>query len=340
MLLYWMLPGQAARAREWVRGGATQQGRTPPVVASYVRVALGHGASRRLREEEASIAPSTRPMQAVGCVNPAGAKAIGVGVAVKARPATRRFIRLPRSFPPRGGHDACIADLPRAAARVLSWPCCAAARRTFKELEIVVVRHELAILRRQHGRPKLDPGDRVFLAAASRLLARGALELLARHAGHAATLAPPAGREAWTYARRRPRPPCGRRRAQSAGARARARESALGLSADRRRAHGLWGQRLSDHRAQARGPSAPRTHRRQGRSVLARAPAVSGSEHRLRLLHRRDLTLRRIYVPFFIELGSRRVHLAGVAENPGGAWVTRQARHVAWSLPQRATAAR
>jgi len=52
------------------------------------------------------------------------------------------------------------------------------------------------------------------------------------------------------------------------------------------------------------------------------------------------VTLRRIYVPFFIELGSRRVHLAGVAENPGGAWVTRQARHVAWSLPQRATPAR
>jgi putative transposase len=34
------------------------------------------------------------------------------------------------------------------------------------------------------------------------------------------------------------------------------------------------------------------------------------------------------------------VHLAGVAENPGGAWVTRQARHVAWSLRQRATPAR
>jgi hypothetical protein len=52
MLLNRMLPGQAARARDWMREGATQQGRTPPVVASYVRAAVGHGASRRLREEE------------------------------------------------------------------------------------------------------------------------------------------------------------------------------------------------------------------------------------------------------------------------------------------------
>jgi len=42
----------------------------------------------------------------------------------------------------------------------------------FKELEIVVLRHELTVLRRQLARPNLRPADQVFLAAASRILPR------------------------------------------------------------------------------------------------------------------------------------------------------------------------
>lgn len=44
--------------------------------------------------------------------------------------------------------------------------------RDFKDLEILVLRHELAILRRQTRRPTITPIDRVFLTAASRLLPR------------------------------------------------------------------------------------------------------------------------------------------------------------------------
>ena len=52
VLLNWMLPGQAGKARQWVREAAAEHGQMAPVVASYVRVAVGPKASRRLREEE------------------------------------------------------------------------------------------------------------------------------------------------------------------------------------------------------------------------------------------------------------------------------------------------
>ena len=52
------------------------------------------------------------------------------------------------------------------------------------------------------------------------------------------------------------------------------------------------------------------------------------------------IALQRLYVLFFIELGSRRVHLAGCTADPTGAWVTQQARQLTWALPERATPVR
>jgi alkanesulfonate monooxygenase SsuD/methylene tetrahydromethanopterin reductase-like flavin-dependent oxidoreductase (luciferase family) len=52
VLLNWMLPAQAAQGLRWVQRGADQAGRAAPVVASYVRVAVGPGARQRLRDEE------------------------------------------------------------------------------------------------------------------------------------------------------------------------------------------------------------------------------------------------------------------------------------------------
>jgi transposase InsO family protein len=42
--------------------------------------------------------------------------------------------------------------------------------------------------------------------------------------------------------------------------------------------------------------------------------------------------LRRFYVLFFIELTTRRVHLAGITTNPDGRWVTQQARNLLMEL--------
>jgi alkanesulfonate monooxygenase SsuD/methylene tetrahydromethanopterin reductase-like flavin-dependent oxidoreductase (luciferase family) len=51
VLLNSMLPTQAAQAR-WAQDGADAAGRTPPVVAAHIRVAVGPGSARRLRSEE------------------------------------------------------------------------------------------------------------------------------------------------------------------------------------------------------------------------------------------------------------------------------------------------
>ena len=47
------------------------------------------------------------------------------------------------------------------------------------------------------------------------------------------------------------------------------------------------------------------------------------------------ISLQRLYVLFFIELGNRRVHLAGSTANPTGTWVTQQARQFTWTLRER-----
>jgi putative transposase len=44
------------------------------------------------------------------------------------------------------------------------------------------------------------------------------------------------------------------------------------------------------------------------------------------------LFLKRFYVLFFIELATRRVHLAGITTNPDGHWVTQQARNLLMQL--------
>jgi alkanesulfonate monooxygenase SsuD/methylene tetrahydromethanopterin reductase-like flavin-dependent oxidoreductase (luciferase family) len=52
VLLNWMLPDHVPRARRSVQQGADEAGRAAPIVASYVRVAVGSGSLHRLREEE------------------------------------------------------------------------------------------------------------------------------------------------------------------------------------------------------------------------------------------------------------------------------------------------
>ena len=91
--------------------------------------------------------------------------------------------------------------------RVFQLVCLRFRSTASKELEIVVLRHELAVLCRQARRPAFRSADRLFLAAASRMLPRGSWSsflvtpatLLRWHRRLVANY--------WTYTRRAGRPP-------------------------------------------------------------------------------------------------------------------------------------
>ena len=105
-----------------------------------------------------------------------------------------------------------------------------------KEVEILVLRHELQVLRRQVGRPRLRAADRVLLAALTQVLPRAR-----RRSFHVqpATLLRwhrELVRRRWTYESRRPgRPPLARPGAAADPA-PRDGESNVGVQADPRRA--------------------------------------------------------------------------------------------------------
>jgi len=80
------------------------------------------------------------------------------------------------------------------------------------------------------------------------------------------------------------------------------------------------------------------------RKGITPAPERSSSSWRKFLRHYKDqilacdfftvetIGLKTIYVLFFIELGTRRLHLAGFTVNPDTIWVTQQARQLVWEL--------
>jgi hypothetical protein len=193
-------------------------------------------------------------------------------------------------------------------------------RREFKELEIVVLRHELAVLRRKVARPRLDERDRVFLAAASRLLHGASLpsffvrpETLLGWHRHLV-------RRRWTYAGRRPGRP---------SVLADTRELVLRLARENPR----WGYQRIVGELAAVGvrvsatsvgkilreagvpPAGARARLSWGAFLRTHAASIIACD----FFTVETLWLRRLYVLFFIEIGTRRVHPCRLQRESGWA---------------------
>jgi putative transposase len=202
-----------------------------------------------------------------------------------------------------------------------------------KDIELLVLRHELEILRRQVAQPKLGAADRALLAAAACHLPRSSIGVL---------LVTPRTLLRWHQAlvRRKWRQPAGRRGRPRVPTDV--RELVLLLARENPR----WGhRRICGELAKLGLNVSPTSIRRLlARAGLGPAPRRAGPSWREFLRAQaasivacdfftvESIVLRRYYVLFFIAHASRRVWFAGCTTNPTGAWVTQQARNLGLDL--------
>jgi putative transposase len=221
--------------------------------------------------------------------------------------------------------------------RLAGWMVLLARSSASKDAGLLVLRQEVAVLRRQHPRPGLDWADRAVLAALARLLPRPLRmsrlvtpeTLLCWHRRLV--------RWRWACPSRGGRPPVGARLAA--------------LIEQMARENPGWGYKRIQGELPGLGYQAGASTVRRILKRLRIPPAPQRSRTIWRRFLRTQavtmlacdffhvdcaVTLRRVYVFFVMEAGTRHVHVLGVTAYPDGARTVQQARNLLMDLGERA----
>ena len=224
------------------------------------------------------------------------------------------------------------------ARRLLGCLMVLARREVSKDAELLVLRHQNAVLRRQIGRVRYQLGDRLWLAALSAAdppapMGRG----VRGDPGDAARLAPTTGHTQMGLYE-----PSASRTAATATA---IRKLVIRMAID----NPAWGHRRVQgelvklgHRIAAStvwqilhdagiDPPPRRTGPTWKQFLTVQARGILTAD----FVHVDTVLLRRLYALIVIELGTRRVHLAGITANPDGSWTTQAAPNFLMDLGQR-----